>query len=193
MVEQVTMADGYYAVPPGKLVNAVTWLEMRACPTQPLAEPLHLEPVAQADKDVCLDLFRRIGLPWLWSRAHAGSDKLGSDVFIAFDAGEEPVGLVEFEGRAGPEVEISYFGLVPEGTGRGLGRRLMTAALAKAWAGSPGRVWLHTCNFDHPSALRFYLSCGFIPCQTGFEIMDDPRLLGMLPRTAGPHVPLIDP
>ncbi len=25
------------------------------------------------------------------------------------------------------------------------------------------RVWLHTCTFDHPSAVAFYQRSGFIP------------------------------
>jgi GNAT superfamily N-acetyltransferase len=93
-------------------------------------------------------------------------------------------------GRSGPEVEITFFGLEPAAIGSGLGRSMVAAAFDHAWR-SAERVWLHTCSFDHPFALHFYLSCGFTPYATGFEILDDPRLNGSLPRAAAPHVPLI--
>ncbi len=92
--------------------------------------------------------------------------------------------MVEFAGRMSGDVEITYFGLHPAAVGNGLGRRLMAAALELAWS-SATRVWLHTCNFDHPAASRFYQSCGFTPYANGFEIMDDPRLDGSMPRVDG--------
>ena len=93
---------------------------------------------------------------------------------------------------SGTEIEIVFFGLVMEATGARLGRRMMAAALELAWR-SADRVWLHTCNFDHPAALHFYRSCGFVAYASGFELMDDPRLDGSLPESAAAHVPLIRP
>ncbi len=61
------------------------------------------------------------------------------------------------------EVEIAYFGLLPEFIGRGLGGDLLTSAIENAWAWSPApfRVWVHTCNRDHPGALANYQARGF--------------------------------
>ena len=61
------------------------------------------------------------------------------------------------------EVEIAYFGLLPDFIGRGLGSALLTSAIenAWAWAPTPSRVWLHTCNRDHPNALYNYQAGGF--------------------------------
>lgn len=61
------------------------------------------------------------------------------------------------------QVEIAYFGLLPEFIGRGLGGALLTSAIESAWAWSPtpSRVWVHTCNRDHPSALANYQARGF--------------------------------
>lgn len=196
MAQGAALADGYYTVPAGKLVNAVTWLEMRAQPAAPLAEPLRLVLVTESDLVECGRLFREVGTPYLWSRAAAvpakPNDEIGPATHIARDDHDRPIGVVEFGREAGPGIEITYFGLTPDTTGRGLGRRMMEAALQRAWAEDPERVWLHTCNFDHPAALRFYEACGFKPYATGFEIMDDPRLNGSLPRSAAPHVPLIE-
>jgi GNAT superfamily N-acetyltransferase len=61
------------------------------------------------------------------------------------------------------EVEIAYFGLLPEFIGRGLGAILLTSAVENAWAWppTPSRVWVHTCNRDHPNALNNYERGGF--------------------------------
>jgi hypothetical protein len=45
---------------------------------------------------------------------------------------------------------------VPDRQGQGLGGAALTLAVDLAWtayAGGATRVWLHTNNFDHPSAL----------------------------------------
>ncbi|MGD9722771.1 MAG: GNAT family N-acetyltransferase [Pirellulales bacterium] len=57
-------------------------------------------------------------------------------------------------------VEIAYFGLLPEFVGRGLGGALLSAAIERAWARGPARVWVHTCSLDHPQALANYQARG---------------------------------
>ena len=61
------------------------------------------------------------------------------------------------------QIEIAYFGLLPEFIGRGFGGGLLTSAIETAWtwAPTPSRVWVHTCNRDHPSALANYQARGF--------------------------------
>jgi GNAT superfamily N-acetyltransferase len=53
--------------------------------------------------------------------------------------------------------------LLPEFIGRGFGSALLTSAIETAWAWAPelSRVWVHTCNRDHPSALANYQARGF--------------------------------
>ena len=85
------------------------------------------------------------------------------------------------------------FGVVPEATGTGAARALMDAALAETMRPGIGRVWLHTCTFDHPAAVRFYRARGFRGYKFAIEVSDDPRLTGHLRRDAAPHVALIDP
>jgi hypothetical protein len=72
------------------------------------------------------------------------------------------------------------------------GKRLMAGALDQAWRLAPGRIWLHTSSFDHHSVIGFYRACGFEPYAAGFEITDDPRIKGTLPREAAPQIPLIE-
>ena len=76
--------------------------------------------------------------------------------------------------------------------GGGAGRWLMNRALELAWSRPVSRVWVHTCTFDHPSALAFYLRSGFRPFRQQIEVADDPRLDGTTPRSAAKHVPIIE-
>lgn len=61
------------------------------------------------------------------------------------------------------EIEIAYFGLLPAFIGYGLGAQLLGSAIETAWSWTPtpSRVWVHTCNRDHPSALANYQARGF--------------------------------
>jgi hypothetical protein len=61
-------------------------------------------------------------------------------------------------------MEIAYFGLLPEWISRGLGGVLLTSAIEGAWgmAPKPSRVWVHTCNRDHPLALANYQARGMV-------------------------------
>ena len=72
-------------------------------------------------------------------------------------------------------MEVAYFGLMPEFIGRGLGRYLLEWAVSKAFDTEPERLWVHTCNFDHPGALAVYQRAGFRPYQQERVVIDDPR------------------
>jgi GNAT superfamily N-acetyltransferase len=72
-----------------------------------------------------------------------------------------PAGYFELERQAGDDAEIVYFGLLPVYTGRGLGGWALTEAVKRAWAMGASRVWVHTCDLDHPGALANYLARGF--------------------------------
>jgi GNAT superfamily N-acetyltransferase len=73
----------------------------------------------------------------------------------------ELAGFFELERLPDGSVQIAYFGLMPAFIGRGLGGYMLTQAVRTAWTLGPTRVWLHTCTFDHPSALPNYLARGF--------------------------------
>jgi GNAT superfamily N-acetyltransferase len=72
-----------------------------------------------------------------------------------------PAGLAELDRRAEGEVELVWFGLMPEFIGQGLARYFLKWAIDKAWSFGPRRFWLHTCTKDHPAALPNYLKAGF--------------------------------
>jgi GNAT superfamily N-acetyltransferase len=194
---------GYSPVPPGHVVNAVTCLEMlhrpAARPGVGLEPPFNLEPLDRDDLAGYRALFGRVGEPWLWSSRLAMPDgKLAALLadpqieLYALSDGAQQVGILELDFRQSHECELAFFGLAPAFTGKGLGRALMDAAIGRAWATPIRRFWVHTCTFDHPSALAFYQRSGFRPFAFQVEVMPDPRLAGRLPRTAAPHIPLIE-
>lgn len=102
--------------------------------------------------------FMRLG--WQWQDWHEWLSRPGVETWVAYQQAT-PVGYFELEQQPGGSAEIAYFGLVPEFIGKGLGRQLLEDAIDKAWCLADQRIWLHTCSFDHPSALPNYLARGF--------------------------------
>ncbi len=195
------MENGYHEVPPGKIAAVVTCLEMRRRPELGQITPpsdMQLVHKRRPDPGWYRQLFREIGESWLWfSRLELSDRELAAilhddavEVYAAETQGRA-VGLLELDCRGFPDIELAFFGLLPSFTGRGIGRWLIGEAIARAFAHQPRRFWVHTCTFDHPAALSFYMRAGFVPYARMIEIADDPRLTGLLPRDAAPHVPLI--
>jgi GNAT superfamily N-acetyltransferase len=186
----------------GQLAAIVTSLEMRARPRPaPLpGSPLRLVRWRRPAADAYRALFRRVGAPWLWfSRLvidDAALDAIIGDpaveVFAVADRAGIEVGLLELDFRVAHACEIGFFGFVPELAGQGHGRWLMAHALALGWRAGVERMWVHTCTLDHPGALGFYRKAGFTPFARAVETFADPRLAGVLPRDAAPHIPLIE-
>lgn len=91
----------------------------------------------------------------------------------------------------GRDVELAYFGLVPDFIGRGLGWYLLHWAVERAWFQGCERLWVHTCNLDHPRALMTYQRAGFVPYRQESSEIDDPRpwLTGSAPMPERRHAP----
>jgi len=188
-------------VPDGELATIVTTLEMRQRPLlRPAPESrLRLVEWVRPAPAKYRALFERVGAPWLWySRLVMDEARLTAiihdpsvSIFAAVDRGGIEVGFLELDFRQTGACELSYFALVPELVGQGHGRWLMAAALSRGWAKGVERMWVHTCTLDHPRALPFYRAAGFTPIRRTVETFADPRLAGLLPRDAAPHIPLL--
>jgi GNAT superfamily N-acetyltransferase len=184
----------------GELAAIVTSLEMRERPrARPFpASPLRLACWASPKVAAYRTLFTRVGAPWLWfSRLMLDDAALAAiigdpavEVYAVVDRAGIEIGMLELDFRVAGECEIGFFGLITELSGKGHGRWLMAETLARAWRPEISRVWVHTCTLDHPSALNFYRAQGFVAFARAVEIFADPRLLGVLPRDAAPHIPL---
>ena len=196
------VASQVIPVPPGHVATIVTCLEMTAPPPPiaPVRSALKLERwTAPVDLDRYRALFRAVGQPWLWRGRLVLDDAALAEtlnaptleLFVAARRDGTPQGLLELDFSAPGECELAYVGLVPELTGRGHGAWLMGHALKRAWKEGVSRVWVHTCDLDHPGALPFYQRHGFQPYERLVEIYPDPRAIGLYPAETAPHVPLL--
>jgi GNAT superfamily N-acetyltransferase len=195
------LPDGYSDVPAGKLAAIVTHLEMttRPAPAPDPAGSWSLRRVDVSKLDRYRHLYCRVGQQWLWiSRIRMPDAELAAIIqsppveVHALAHGGRDEGLLELDFREPGQCEIVSFGVTEKLVGTGAGRWLMNRALELAWSRPVTRVWLHTCTFDHPSALAFYQRSGFRPFRRQVEVFNDPRLDGTVPRDAARHVPVID-
>jgi GNAT superfamily N-acetyltransferase len=113
-------------------------------------------------------LYAAVGWQWSWIdklswdyeqwKAQVERPEFGT--WVGYFSGT-PAGYYELEQQSDGDIEIVYFGLLPQFVGKGLGGALLTSAIESAWDWGARRVWVHTCSLDHPSALANYLARGF--------------------------------
>lgn len=163
----------------------VTYLEMLTPPHDGAPSPpagVDLVRVVDPDLGSYRSLYRRVGDPWQWVARRSMGDAELAALFAdpRYElwhpiADNSPIGFGELDCREPPDVEIRYFGLLESWIGRGAGRWFLRAMIDRAWS-VPGtrRVWLHTCELDHPGALRFYQRGGLVPYGEGVEDWVDP-------------------
>ena len=153
--------------------DVTTWsLEMRdptdLKPAVPPSTPVAIERAEVPQPELNRFLYTAVGgdwywlgrLPWTYERWMAWLDRPEVETWVARCAGS-PAGYFELERQDGGDVEIAYFGLLPQYIGRGIGGHLLTSTIQRAWAlDGARRVWVHTCSLDHPSALANYQARG---------------------------------
>ncbi len=194
------MKSEFWDIPAGKIAAVVTHLQMHAPPAArsvpDIAATLAHHP--SPDLGWYRDLFKDVGEDWLWFSRRGMSDTDLADVIhntqvhiYSVQMQGRDVGMLELDFRVPDECELGYFGLTPDMVGTGAGRWLMDHAIRLAWAEPISRFHVHTCTLDSPAALPFYMRSGFTPYRRQVEIADDPRIMGVMPRTAAPQEPLI--
>jgi GNAT superfamily N-acetyltransferase len=190
----------YEAVADNEIAAVVTYLEMRSPPDlHNYWSPLSLERVEVPQPEHYRELFRSIGAPWLWfSRLILDEAHLAEiiqhprvELYSVRDENGREVGMVELDFREPHESELAFIGLVPELSGKGHGKWLLTETINRAWREGVDRIHVHTCSLDHPAALSAYRRAGFVPYKRAVERFPDPRLTGILPKDCAPQVPLI--
>ena len=154
------------ATTPGRMAHrtfpsVVTYLEMTTAP----ASPPQLAPcpgveVRRARRPTVSFyryLYRAVGEPWTWTVRRLLSDvelaTILADSRVEVNVlwvGGVPAGYAELDRRTPPDIELAYFGLLPEFIGRGLGAYRLDWVIHHAWRARPRRLWVHTCHLDHP-------------------------------------------
>ena len=178
------------ASPDGKLRTTITYLEMAQPPSQP-APPdppdLRIERATGITVAFYRYLYNEVGGRWLWYERRLLDDGAlaallqGSaiEVYIAYANGV-PAGFYELDRRHPTEIDLAYFGLLPDFIGRGLGHWFLRRAVDEAWAYKPRLVTVNTNSFDHPRALANYQRAGFAVARRIEHSFDDPRLKGLI-------------
>ena len=197
----LNLPNAYYDLPQGKLANVVTCLEMLEAPQRslvPFPDDLQLKRFSGTDLASFRDLFRAVGSDLMWFSRLIMKDEdlaaiLGNPAIESYALLRDgkALGLLELNFADLPNCELAFYGLVPSAIGKGLGRALMDESIRRAWGRPINRYWVHTCTFDAPQALPFYIRSGFTPYARMVELHDDPRLSGKLARDASPQVPLL--
>src|SRR5947209_10943002 len=155
--------------------------EMRNAKGETLNKDLEIRQLAQRDWKFNREMYFKVGENWKWTDKRPWTDEQWKEyaadpnlrTFAGYIGGQV-AGYFELLRSSiarhpshvthhNDEIEIAYFGLLSSFIGRGLGGALLTSAIENAWAWSPApsRVWVHTCNHDHPSALANYQARGF--------------------------------
>jgi GNAT superfamily N-acetyltransferase len=131
-------------------------------------------------------LYNSVGADYLWWLRRTTPDHelaaLLRDKAVAIHtlyARGEPAGFFELDSRTWPDVNLSYFGLMPGIIGHGTGRAFLRAAVDEVWRLGAKGMTVNTCTADHPRALPNYLRAGFSIVRQVREIWAVPNRLNM--------------
>jgi len=131
-------------------------------------------------------LYNTVGADYVWwLRRTMGDVELAAllrhpavSIHVLY-AGGAPAGFFELDARPMPDVNLSYFGLLPHAIGAGVGMVLLRHAVATAWRPGVRGLTVNTCTADHPRALPNYQRAGFRTLRASAEIWDVPVALGL--------------
>lgn len=131
-------------------------------------------------------LYNTVGADYLWwLRRTTPDDELAAllrdravAIYTLYTKGE-PAGFFELDARVWPDVNLSYFGLMPARIGRGTGYAFLRAAVDEVWRHGATGMTVNTCTADHPRALPNYIRVGFEVVRQVREIWAVPNYLNM--------------
>jgi len=134
-----------------------------------------------------LALYRAVGAPHCWwmryMMPHAMLHRIiaSSHTHICRLHGPDGVaGFFEIDLEKPETPYLSYLGLLPAAQGKGLGKRLLKAAIQQAWQDETRVLRVNTCTADHPNALPTYRAAGFVPIMVEQEHWHIPDDLGLV-------------
>ena len=166
----------------------VTFLRMdaRGPAPRPLPADTTLVRLAHCSVPFYRYLYGTVGEPYLWWLRRSLRDaELATilrnpavSVFVLYRGGE-PAGFFELDTSPRPVVNLSYFGLMPQTIGQGLGAPFLDTAVDTAWRAGARAVTVNTCSADHERALPNYLRAGFAKIRAVDEVWDVPTRLGL--------------
>ena len=113
-------------------------------------------------------LYQFVGELWHWTDKKDWTEEHWRDyvedgnlrTWVALKGGSLG-GYYELQQQEEGNVEITILGLTLPFIGKGYGGFLVGHAIRSAWDWGARRVWVHTCDLDHPNALSNYQARGF--------------------------------
>ncbi len=175
----------------------VTFLRMERPPVDPAPVlPPGVEVRFERNIDVARYRFfyDTVGAEYLWwlrrslddaeLAALLGDSRIG--VWSLWRDGRE-AGFYELDSSSWPAVNLSYFGLMPDAVGHGLGHAFLRHAVDAVWRSGARAMTVNTCTADHPRALPNYRRVGFREVRRIVERWPVPVRLGL---TIPPHLVL---
>jgi len=131
-------------------------------------------------------LYNTVGEDYVWWLRRTMSDQelrllLGAPTLAIYTlySGGEPAGFFELDSHNWPDVNLSYFGLMPHAIGTGVGFGFLRHSVDLVWRQGAKGMTVNTCTADHPRALPTYLRAGFRPVRQVREVWNVPVRLGM--------------
>ena len=174
--------------PTTRIAVTVTFLRMDQRNPAPRTLPAEFDLVQVERCSVAFYryLYGTVGAPYMWWLRRSLSDEaLGSilrapaiSIYVLYHGGA-PAGFFELDTTGRPSTNLSYFGLMPEAVGLGIGRAFLETAVETAWQRGARAITVNTCTADHPRALPNYLRAGFYRLRSVNEVWDIPNRLGL--------------
>jgi GNAT superfamily N-acetyltransferase len=167
----------------------VTFLRMDSPPATPAPKlPASLRVVLMRNPSVSFYrfLYNTVGEDYLWwlNRVMSDADLARmlakpSVTIHVLSEGETVGGFFQLDSSHWPDVNLSYFGLMPHMVGHGVGAAFLRYAVDEVWRAGATGMTVNTCTADHPRALPNYLRAGFDIVRQVQETWAVPDYLGM--------------
>lgn len=106
----------------------------------------------------------------------------GVMIYVLYE-GYDVGGFFQLDRGHWPDINLSYFGLMPHMIGRGLGEAFLRCAVDEVWRSGATGMTVNTCTADHPRALPNYL-------KVGFDVVRQLQETWAIPNALGINVPL---
>jgi GNAT superfamily N-acetyltransferase len=172
-----------------RVAVTVTFLRMDRAPAQPApALPSGMQVVRAETPSVGFYryLYNTVGHDYLWWLRRTTSDEELSALlrhraialYVLYAKGE-PAGFFELDARTWPDINLSYFGLMPHAIGSGIGYAFLRRAVDEVWRTGAKGMTVNTCTADHPRALPTYTRAGFHIVRQARELWSIPNSLNI--------------
>ena len=132
-------------------------------------------------------LYNTVGAPYVWWLRRTLPDAelaaLLANPSVSIHVLERDgkwAGFYELDQSNWPNVNLSYFGLMPDAVGQRVGFAFLRHAVDTAWGMGARSMTVNTCTADHPRALPSYLRAGFRIVRQVREEWNVPVRLGLV-------------